>query len=176
VIRYVYVFSIGLVLYTPPDTWYLTPDTWYAITWYWIFDKYTWYVTLDTWHAITWYWYTWPDVVIPNWILLHLTPVLHCLFMIITFTATWHDYYTATIWYSWTHVFLNSCILEPLKQGDSWCYTPDTILLLITVIGYSWILNYCEHTVDIIIGQSIIKYSTHTGMEKLMGINIASCL
>ena len=25
------------------DTWYLTPDTWYAITWYWVFDKYTWY-------------------------------------------------------------------------------------------------------------------------------------
>ena len=48
---------------------YLTPDI----------------ITLDTWHAITRYWFTWPDIV---------EHVLYCIFMTITFTGTWHDYYT----------------------------------------------------------------------------------
>jgi len=98
------------------DTWYLTPDTgtwhvitwhlipdtdtWHVITWHLIPD--TWYMTLDNWHDITHLtcYHLVPvhltDVVAPNWILLHLTPVLLCIFMIITFTRTWHDYYIVT--------------------------------------------------------------------------------
>jgi len=116
-----------------PDTWYLTLDTWYAITWY---------VTLYTWHAITWYWYTWPDVVTPDWILLHLTLVLYCLFMIIAFTGTWHDYYTATrhlvLLYSWTPETGRLMILY------SWYYTPiDPRNWLIMDIGLLW--THCGH-------------------------------
>ena len=44
-------------------------------------------ITFDTWHAITRYWYTWPDFV---------ALVLFYIFMTITFTGTWHDYYTVT--------------------------------------------------------------------------------
>jgi len=102
--------------YLTPDTWYLTPSNWHAITWYWIFDKHTWYMILAT-----WYWYTWHDVVTPDWILSHLTLVLHCLFMIITFTGTWHDYYTAT-----RHlVFLYSCTLELLY---SWTHISPVLM------------------------------------------------
>jgi len=56
------------------DTLYLTPDIWHLII-----DM----ISL-TWHAITWNWHIWPDIVTPDWILLHLTPVLHGIFMIIT--------------------------------------------------------------------------------------------
>jgi len=41
-------------------------------------------------------------------------PVLYGIFMTITFTGTWHNYYTVTrpltLLYSWTPVLLNSCI------------------------------------------------------------------
>ena len=147
------------------DTWYLTiytlsPDAWHLLLGIDTID-------LMLWHS-TGYYHTWHLYCIAySWLSL-----LCGLDMIITLLPS----RTPELMYSLTPIFLNSCILKPLKQGDSWYYTPDTILLLITVIGYSWILNYCEHTVDIIIGQFIIKYSTHTGMEKLMGINIASCL
>ena len=58
------------------------------------------------------------------------------------------------IWYSWTPVLLNSCILEPLKQGDSWYYTPDDPRNWLTMdIGLLW--THC--------GQSIMKCSTYTG-------------
>jgi len=51
-----------------------------------------------------------PDIVTPDWILLPLIPVLYCIFMTITFTGTWHDYYIAT-----GHlVLLNSCASELL--------------------------------------------------------------
>ena len=113
-------------------TWHLIYDTdiWHAITWHLI--SHTWYLA----HAITWYWYTWPNVVTSDWILFNLTPVLHCLFMIIAFTGTWHDYYTVTrhlvllnsctpkLLCSWTPVFLN-----PWKR-----VAPDIILLLIPVV------------------------------------------
>ena len=117
------------------DTWYVIFDTWstaldirhrYLIC-------HTWHLILipDIWHAFMWYKYidltSWP-----------LTGHYH----------PWYMYYMAyswlsllrglgmiiillpDIWYSWTPVLLNSCILEPLKKG-----TPDTILLLIPVIG-----------------------------------------
>jgi len=73
----------------------------------------TWDLTPDDWHAITWYRYIWPDVVTPDWILLHLTPILHCMFMIITLRGLdmiiillpdiWYSY-TPGLLYSWTHV------------------------------------------------------------------------
>jgi len=44
------------------------------------------------------------------------------------------------IWYSWTPVLLNSCILEPLKRGDSWYYTHVYPRNWITMnIGLLWI-------------------------------------
>jgi len=124
------------------DTWYVTLDMWHPILdmlsldtdiWHLISDS--WYLTCyhlipDTWHLISNTWQltcyhlihdtcyfvliylTWCS---DTWLeLLHLTPVLHCLFMIITFTGTLHDYYTATrhlvLMYFWTPVLLNSCI------------------------------------------------------------------
>ena len=101
----------------------------------------------------------------PDWILLPLTPVLHCIFMIITFTGTWHDYYIAT-----EHlVLLNSCAPELLYTLTpetrslltlcSWYYTPvdprnritiDIRLLWIPCGHYHWTI--CN------------KWTTHTGM------------
>jgi len=100
--------------YLIPDTWHLIFDTgtWYVITWHLIPD--TWYMTSVNWHAITWYltyvitwyWHTWSDIVTPDLIILHLTPILRCIFMTFILTRTWHGYYTAT-----RHlVLLNSCI------------------------------------------------------------------
>ena len=105
---------------TSPDTWHLIyiPDTWYLIP--------------DSWYDITWYWYTWPDAVTLDWILLPLTPVLHCLFMIITFTGTWHDYYTTTIWYSWTLVVVPDSNNLNLHKHLNWSTDYHTHL------NYSW--------------------------------------
>jgi len=96
---------------------YLTPDI----------------IILDTWHAISRYCYTWPDIV---------ALVVFYIFMTITFTGTWHDYYTVTRYLvllnSWTPVLLNSwtsVLLNPWKKGDSWYYTSDIKLLLIPVVG-----------------------------------------
>ena len=103
------VLKCIIVLPLAPGTWYLILDTWHNITWY---------LT----HAITWYWYIWHNIVTPDWILLHLAPVLHCLFMIITFTGTWHDIILLPdIWYSWTSIFLNPWNME----------TSDIILLIL---------------------------------------------
>jgi len=119
-------------------TWHLIHDTWYLIP---VLDMLyltpdIWHLTIDmlslTWHVFTWYKHIWPDIVTPDWILLHLTPVLHYIFMIITFTGLGVIIILLPdIWYSWTPLLLNSCILEPLKQGDSWHYAPNIILLLI---------------------------------------------
>ena len=82
--------------------YHLTPDIWY--------------LTPDDWHAITWYWYTWPDVVTLDWILLHLTPVLHCILMIITLRGLdviiilLPDIGTPELLYPWTYILLNSYI------------------------------------------------------------------
>jgi len=114
--RYLSCYTYHLILDTGAChailiTWYLTP----VLTML--------YLTVDvlllTWHAITWYQYTWPDIVAPDWLLLYLVSVLYCIFMIITFTGTWLLYCFQTFG---TPVLLNSCILEPLKKGDSWYY------------------------------------------------------
>jgi len=79
----------------------------------------------------------------PDWILLHLTPVSHYLFMIITFTGTWHDYYNATICtpellYTWTPETERFLILY------SWYYTlVDSRNWLIMDIGSLW--THCGH-------------------------------
>ena len=117
---------------------YRTPacHTWYLIccTCHVIFD--TWYLTPDIWHMTinmlspgT----STLDIIIvtPDCGLLYLTPVLHGIFMIITVTETWHDYYIVTIHL----VLLNPCTPELLY---SW--TPEKgwlliLLLLIPVIG-----------------------------------------
>jgi len=107
--------------YLTPDTWHLISDTdtWHVITWHLIPD--TWYMTPENWHAITWYliyaitwyWHIWPDIVTPDWILLHLIPIIHFIFMIITLTGTltWLLYcYQLVLLNFWTSVLLNSCI------------------------------------------------------------------
>ena len=108
--------------------WHLISDTgtWHVITWHLIPN--TWYMTLDDWHAIThltcfhMVQAHLPDIVTPDWILLYLTPVLHCIFMTITFTGTWHDYYIVS-----RHlVLLNSCAPELL-----YTWTPQKGRLLI---------------------------------------------
>jgi len=93
------------------DTWYLTPV---LAMLYLTHDIWHRYLPCCIWHMIsdtgTWHVITWPDSVTLDWILLHLTPVLHDIFKIITFTGTWHDYYIVT-----RHlVLLNSCTPELL--------------------------------------------------------------
>ena len=104
------------------DTWHLIFDTW-QLTCYHLLDMLshgTSTLDLMLWHLTR--------------LLLHLyyifyswLSLLRGLSMIIILLPE--------IWYSETSVFLNSCILESLKQGDSWHYAPDIILLLIPVIG-----------------------------------------
>jgi len=128
--------------YLPCYIWHMISDTGtcHAIldTWYMILVLAMLYLTHDIWHRYlpcyiwhmisntgTWHVITWPDIVTPDWILLHLTPVLHGIFMIITFTGTWHDYYIIT-----RHlVLLNSCTPELLYPLYS-C-PPAPLLLLI---------------------------------------------
>ena len=123
-------------------TWHLIHDTWYlhrfltCHTWYLILTPNIWHMLTLTWHAFIWY--------------KHIDLILWCL---TEYYYPWCLYYIAyswlsllwglskiiimlpDIWYSWIPVLLNSCILEPLKQGDSWHYAPDIILMLIPVIG-----------------------------------------
>ena len=141
------ILSSCIMLHDRVIAWHMI--LWHCIqlTWHWHIKYLT--LILDTWQ-LTCYHLIFDmltlsiDTVTPDWILLHWTPVLHCLFMIITFMGTWHDYYTATIWYSWTSVVLNSCIFEPLKQGDSWYYTHvDSHSWLTMDIGLLWI--HCGH-------------------------------
>ena len=122
--------------YFTPDTWHLISNTstWHVIldTWYltsvldmlsldtWYLTPDIWHLTVDmlspTWHAFTWYQYTW------HLILWNLTLVLHGIFMTITFTGTWHDYYTVTR----PLVLLNSCTPElwyPLYSCPLHCYS-----------------------------------------------------
>jgi len=84
--------------------------------------------------------------VTPDWILLPLTPALHCIFVIITFTGTWHDYYIITR----LLVLLNSCAPKLLYSWTlvtgrlltlrSWYYTPvDHCYWIIMDIGLLWI-------------------------------------
>ena len=124
------------MLYLTPDPWHLISDTgtWQVITWHLIPD--TWYMTFDNWHAIThltclhmalvhltWNCDTWLDTITPD-------TVLHCIFMTITFTGTWHDYYIVT-----RHlVLLKSCAPELL-----YTWTPKTGRLL-TLCSWYYIL------------------------------------
>ena len=106
------------------DMLYLMHDLWHQhliyYIWYLIHDTrylhrhlicYTWHLILTPgiWHALcgtstlTWHRDPWPDTTTHD-------TVLYGIFMTITFTGTWHDYYIIT-----RHlVLLNSCILEPL--------------------------------------------------------------
>ena len=69
----------------------------------------------DTWYMICFHVVQIPglDILTLDRTLPPLIPVLYDIFMTITFTGTWHDYYIITRYL----VLLNSCIpvLEPLK-------------------------------------------------------------
>jgi len=85
---YQYVYTSHLI----PDIWYLTQvlnllslDTW-QLTWYHLILDIRYHLVLT---HLTWCCDIWLDTTT-------LTPVLHCVFMIITFTGTWHDYYIVT--------------------------------------------------------------------------------
>ena len=161
--------SVYSMVYWYVITWHLILDIWHrhltCYTWHLISDTDTWhvildtwyltlvlamlYLTLDSWHAITWYWHTWLDIVTPDRILLHLTPVFLCIFMIITFTGTWHDYYIISRHLVFLNsCALNSCILKPQKKGDSWYYIPVDPRNWITMNkGLLWILcGHCHQT------------------------------
>ena len=105
------------------DTWFLTLDIRHRyLTCYYLTPE-TWHLTIDMLSLIL-------DICY-HLVLTHLT----------WYCDTWHLYYIAyswlsllwelsmiiillpDIWYSWTLVLFNSCILEPLKRE-----TPDTIL------------------------------------------------
>ena len=148
------VVTLTDILVTWP--WHIYTDTCHAIfdIWYLTPVLAMLYLTHDTRHRYlpcyiyrllpnTWYNNTWPDIV---------AHIIYCIFMTITFTGIWHDYYTVTrylvLLYSWTPILLNSCILEPLKKGDSWYYTP--------VSSHSWIIMVILYTLlDITFGQYI---------------------
>ena len=135
------------MLYWTPDLWHLISDTgtWHVILDTWsltldIWHRYltcyhltpvpdTWYMTLDNWRAITYLTCFHMVLVHLTWccdtwrVLLLLTPVLLC---------NIHDYHFygdfAWLLYCYqifgTPKLLCSCILEPLKKGDSRYYTP----------------------------------------------------
>jgi len=138
-----------------PDTWccdsvFNSPNIDMLITWLLISD--TWYLTCyhltpDTWHLTyyhrymtltTWYWYTWPDAAIPDLILSHLTDYIAYSWLLFLRGLDMIIILLLDIWYSWTPILMNSCTPEPLKHGDSWYYTHDTILPLILVNRSSW--------------------------------------
>ena len=153
-------------------TRHLTCCTWYMIydtgTRYWHRHLicYTWYLFHGTWYLDTSIWHMsyltpapdtrymtcfhvvqvhWLDIVTLDrhhhpWYLYYMTyfwlSLLRGLGMIIILLPD--------IWYSWTPILLNSCILEPLKYGGSWhyswYYTPVDPRNRITMdIGLLWI-------------------------------------
>ena len=129
---------------------------WHVITWHLILTPNIWHLTIDmlslgTIH-LTWCCDTWLNTITPDTYI--ILPIHDYHFY---GNLAWLLYYYQTfgapeLLCSWTPVFPNPCNRE----------TPDTILMLIPVIDQSWILGYCEFTVDIITGQSIIKYPTYT--------------
>ena len=73
----------------------------------------------------------WPDIVTLDRTLPPLIPVLYGIFMTITFTGTWHDYYIIT-----RHlVLLNSCTPELL-----YTWTPEIgrLLTLLLILYSCW--------------------------------------
>jgi len=130
------VFTPALdILYLIPDPRHLILDTG---TWYMSYlspDPNPRYMThanpyLICFHVVQVHW---PDIVTLDRTLSPLIHVLYGIFMTITFTGTWHDYYIITrhlvLLYSWTPIYLNPWNREAPD------ITPDTILLLIPVIG-----------------------------------------
>ena len=129
--------------YLPCYIWHMTPDTGTCML-YLTHDIWHQYSTCYTWHLIPDTWYMTPKI---NMLSLGTSTLDMILWHLIGDYYTWDLYYLAyswilllqrlgmiiillpDIWYSWTPVLLNSCILEPLKR-----VTPDTILLLIPVI------------------------------------------
>ena len=124
------------------DTWFLT-----LVIWHWYLTCY--HLTLDPWHPIpdTWYmildnWYAITHLIYFHMALVHLTwccdTWLGYYYTCIIFSVHDYHFYGDLAWLlyyyqtfgtpeflcSWTPVLLNSCILEPLKKGDSWYYTP----------------------------------------------------
>ena len=105
------IFTLAPGIYT--STWYLKPlprhlifRHRYSIMSYLTPDPDTLYMTCF--HVVQAHWL---DIVTLDRKLPPLIPVLYDIFMTITFTGTWHDYYIITRYL----VLLNSCILEPLK-------------------------------------------------------------
>ena len=106
--------------YLPCYIWHMIPDTGHlaCYTWCMIYGTGPWYMSYltpapDTRYMICFHVVQMhgPDIVTLDRTLPPLIPVLYDIFMTITFTGTWHDYYIIT-----RHlVLLNSCILEPLK-------------------------------------------------------------
>ena len=104
-------------------TWYQTPVLDICHTCHLILTPGIWHMLILTWYAFMWYKYIdltlWP-----------LTRHYHPWYRIIWYIHDYHFYgdliiiLLPDIWYSWSPVILNFCILEPLKKGDSWYYTP----------------------------------------------------
>ena len=106
------------------DTWHVTLDIWFMTPALGIYTG-TWYLDTSIWHMsyltpapdtryMTCFHVVqvhWLDIVTLDWTLPSLIPVLYDIFMTITFTGTWHDYYIITRYL----VLMYSCILEPLK-------------------------------------------------------------
>ena len=121
------ICHVTLIWYHDSGTWYLHRYSIYRPgTRYDILDTCTWHTVYDmllcgtnTW---TWHHDSWPGTTTPD------TCVLYDIFMTITFTGTWHDYYIITRYF----VLLNSCTpvyLNPWNR-EAPDITPDIILLL----------------------------------------------
>ena len=108
------------------DPWHLISDT--GTSYYHLIPD-TWHLIFDTWQLTCYHLLVMlsPDTSTLDLILWHLTDTytwhLYCIFMIITFTGTWHNYYTVT-----RHlVLLNSCAPELLY---SWTPVKGRLLIL----------------------------------------------
>ena len=137
-----YITLILAMLYVTPDTdtchaiydmWYLTPVlvllhlSLYIRHWFLICHTWHLLLTPGIWYAFMWYKY----LDLTSWPLTgHYYPwYLYDIFMIITVTGTWHDYYIIITRYL---VLLSSCTpvyLNPWNR-EAPDITPDTILLL----------------------------------------------
>jgi len=132
-----YLSYISLDIDTVLGMLYLLFDIWYrnlpCYTYYLISDTGTCHairLISDAWYNNTWHltWYCGTCIILhihDYYFYRDLAWLLYC----------YQIFDTPELLYSWTPVLLNSCILEPLKKGDSWYYTPDIILLLIPVVG-----------------------------------------
>ena len=142
-IYYIWYLIHGTRYLTPAlDMLYLIPDPRHLIldtgTWYMSYlspDPDPRYMThanahLTCFHVVQAHWL---DIMTLDRTLSPLIPVLYGIFMTITFTKTWHDYYIITRYL----VLLNSCTpvyLNPWNR-EALDITPDIILLLTPVIG-----------------------------------------